>query len=90
MKVLVTDPISNEGIDILRSYAHNLQVELVSLEQLLKESDFITLHLPLMASTKALIGAKELALVKPTVRIINTARGGLIDEGALDYACGPS
>ncbi|GAI28135.1 unnamed protein product, partial [marine sediment metagenome] len=45
--------------------------------------DFITLHLPLTASTKGLIGAKELALVKPTVRIINCARGGLIDEEAL-------
>jgi D-3-phosphoglycerate dehydrogenase len=61
-------------------------VELLPLEQLLKESDFITLHLPLTASTKALIGVKELALVKPTVRIINTARGGLIDEEALAKA----
>ena len=64
-------------------YAGNLKVELVPLKQLLKESDFITLHVPLTASTKRLIGAKELALVKPTVRIINTARGGLIDEAAL-------
>ncbi len=62
---------------------HNLQVELVPLEQLLKESDFITLHIPLTESTKGLIGTKQLAMVKPTVRIINTARGGLIDEKAL-------
>jgi len=67
-------------------YAKNLQVELVSLNQLLKESDFITLHLPLTASTKGLIKAKELALVKPTVNIINAARGGLIDEEALVQA----
>ena len=67
-------------------YAGNLKVELVPLKQLLKESDFITLHVPLTASTKRLIGAKELALVKPTVRIINTARGGLIDEAALVQA----
>lgn len=80
MKLIAYDPF------ISADYAHNLQVELVSLEQLLKESDFITLHLPLTASTKALIGAKELALVKPTVRIINTARGGLIDEEALAKA----
>jgi D-3-phosphoglycerate dehydrogenase len=53
---------------------------------LLKESDFVTLHIPLTASTKKLIGAKELSLVKPTVRIINTARGGLIDEEALAKA----
>jgi len=63
--------------------AHNLQVEPVSLEKLLKESDFISLHVPLTAQTKGLIGAKELAMVKPTVRLINTARGGLIDEEAL-------
>ena len=80
MKLIAYDPF------ISVDYAHNLQVELVSLEQLLKESDFITLHLPLTASTKALIGARELALVKPTVRIINTARGGLVDEEALAKA----
>ncbi len=67
-------------------YACNLQVELVPLKQLLKEADFITLHLPLTASTKGFIGAKELASVKPTVRIINTARGGLIDEEILAKA----
>jgi D-3-phosphoglycerate dehydrogenase len=58
-------------------------VELVPLEQLLKESDFISLHIPLIASTKVLIGAKEIAMLKPSARIINTARGGLIDEDAL-------
>ncbi len=77
MKVIAHDPF------ISIDHARNLQVELVSLEQLLKDSDFITLHTPLTKSTKGLIGAKELAMVKPTVRIINTARGGLIDEAAL-------
>ena len=77
MKLIAHDPF------ISVDYARNLQVELVSLKQLVKESDFISLHLPLTPSTKGLIGAKELALVKPTVRIINTARGGLIDEKAL-------
>jgi len=80
MKLIAHDPF------ISIEHAHSLHVELVSLEQLLKESDFITLHLPLTASTKQLIGAKELSLVKPTVRIINTARGGLIDEKALAKA----
>ncbi len=80
MKLIAYDPF------IAVDHAHNLQVELVPLKQLLKESDFITLHVPLTASTKALIGAKELALVKPTVRIINTARGGVIDEEALAKA----
>jgi len=77
MRLIAYDPF------ISVDYARNLQVELVSLKQLFKESDFITLHVPLTKSTKGLIGAKELALVKPTVRIINTARGGIIDEEAL-------
>ncbi|MCL0057835.1 phosphoglycerate dehydrogenase [Dehalococcoidales bacterium] len=77
MKVIANDPY------ISADYARNLQVELVSLERLLKESDFITLHVPLTTLTKGLIGTKELALVKPTVRIINTARGEVIDEEAL-------
>ena len=63
--------------------AASLQVELVTLEQLFEDSDFITLHIPLSESTKSLIGAKELSMMKPAVRIINTARGGLIDEKAL-------
>ena len=73
------------GIDPLVSveYAKKLRVELVEWEQLLKESDFISLHLPLTAQTRGLIGAEELALVKPSVRIINCARGGLIDDEAL-------
>ena len=77
MKLIAYDPF------ISTDYAHNLQVELVSLERIFKEADFITLHVPLTDSTKALIGAKELALVKPAVRIINAARGGLIDEEEL-------
>ncbi len=77
MRVIAYDPF------ISVDYARNLQAELVSLEQLLKESDFISLHIPLTASTKGLLGAKELAMVKRTVRIINAARGGLIDEEAL-------
>ena len=77
MKLLGSDPL------VSVEYAKKLRVELVELKQLLKESDFITLHLPLTAQTRGLIGAKELALVKPSVRIINCARGGLIDEKAL-------
>ncbi|MFC1939151.1 phosphoglycerate dehydrogenase [Chloroflexota bacterium] len=77
MKVIGYDPF------ISVEHASNLQVELVPLKQLFKESDFVTLHIPLTKSTRELIGAKELALVKPAVRIINTARGGLINEEAL-------
>jgi D-3-phosphoglycerate dehydrogenase len=53
------------------------------MKRLLRESDFITLHLPLTPQTRNMIGTKELALCKPTARIINCARGGLIDEEAL-------
>jgi len=63
--------------------AAQLGVRLVSLEELLTESDFISIHLPKTPETVGLIGAKELALVKPSVRIINAARGGLVDEQAL-------
>ena len=77
MKLLGRDPL------VSMEYAKKLQVELVALKQLLKESDFITLHLPLTPQTRNIIGAKELALCKPSARIINCARGGLIDEEAL-------
>jgi len=77
MRLIACDPF------ISVDHARNLQVELVSLDQLLKEADFITLHLPITGTTKGLIGDKELSMVKPRVHIINTARGGLIDEAAL-------
>ncbi len=80
MRLIAYDPF------ISVDHARNLRVELVPLKQLLKESDFITLHIPRTESTKGLIGAKELALVKPTARIINCARGGLVDEEALAKA----
>jgi len=77
MRVIAHDPF------VSTDYARHLKVALVSLDQLLREADFITLHVPLTAATKKLIGAKELAKIKPTARIINCARGGLIDEKAL-------
>ena len=64
-------------------YARRLGVELVTLDELLAQSDFITLHTPLTDATYNLIGRKELARAKPGVRILNCARGGLIDEEAL-------
>ena len=66
--------------------AAQLGVRLVGLEELLRESDFISIHLPKTPETVGLIGEKELALVKPGVRIVNAARGGLIDEQALANA----
>jgi D-3-phosphoglycerate dehydrogenase len=63
--------------------AAQIGVKLVSLDELLHESDFISIHLPKTPETVGLIGKEQLALCKPTVRIINAARGGLVDEQAL-------
>ena len=77
MRLIAYDPF------VSIEYAGTLGVELVSLEDVLRRSDFITLHTPLTEGTRGLIGAKELEMVKPTVRFINCARGGVIDEEAL-------
>ena len=77
MRLLGYDPF------VAPEYARHLGVELVPMARLLKESDFITLHTPLAEGTKHLIGKAELAKMKPGVRLINAARGGLIDEAAL-------
>src|SRR5581483_11816627 len=53
------------------------------LEELLQRADFITLHTPLTEKTRNIINADTLALTKKSVRLINCARGGLVDEGAL-------
>ena len=66
--------------------AAQIGVRLVSLEDLLRQSDFISIHLPKTPETVGLIGRAELALCKPTVRIVNAARGGLLDEDALAEA----
>jgi len=58
----------------------------VDLGTLLARSDFVTLHVPLDASTRDLIGARELASMKPTAFLINAARGGIVDESALQDA----
>ncbi|HTW19431.1 MAG TPA: phosphoglycerate dehydrogenase [Mycobacteriales bacterium] len=66
--------------------AAQVGVQLVSLDQLLRESDFISIHLPKTAETRGLIGERELALVKPGAILVNAARGGLVDEHALAQA----
>ncbi|WP_436760103.1 phosphoglycerate dehydrogenase [Streptosporangium sp. V21-05] len=63
--------------------AAQMGVRLVSLEEALSEADFITVHLPKSKETIGLIGDRELHTVKPNVRLINVARGGIIDENAL-------
>lgn len=61
-------------------------VEFVELDDLLIRADFVTVHAPLLDATRALIGAPELACMKSTAYLINTARGGLVDEAALAEA----
>jgi len=63
--------------------AASLGARLVPLDELLKEADFVSLHCPLTEKTRGLIGARELALMKPDACLLNTARGGLVDEEAL-------
>jgi D-3-phosphoglycerate dehydrogenase len=77
MKVIAYDPyLSDER-------ALNLGVEKVELDELMRRADFITLHTPLTDKTRNIINAESLALTKKSVRLINCARGGLIDEAAL-------
>jgi len=63
--------------------AQKLGVELVSLDELLRQSDFVSLHCPLTSQTRGLLGRRELLLMKPGSFLINTARGGIVDEDAL-------
>jgi len=65
------------------SRAQQLGIELVSLEDLVRRSDFITIHIPKTPETTGLIGADEFAIAKPNLRIVNASRGGIIDETAL-------
>ncbi|MBU2598859.1 MAG: D-glycerate dehydrogenase [Actinobacteria bacterium] len=60
-----------------------LSIKYVSLEELLKESDFVSIHVPLLPSTHHLIGEKELLMMKKTAYLINNSRGPVIDEEAL-------
>jgi phosphoglycerate dehydrogenase-like enzyme len=63
--------------------AARLGVELVALDELLRTADFVSIHCPLNAQTRGLIGKRELALMKPSAYLLNTARGGIVDEDAL-------
>jgi len=77
MNVVAYDPY------LVPARAAQLGVRLVELDELLRISDFITIHLPKTKETANLIGEEALKKVKPTVRIINAARGGVLDEAAL-------
>ena len=77
MKVIAMDPFLSE------ERATEIGVEKVELDELLARADFITLHVPLTDHTKNILSAENLAKTKKGVRIINCARGGLVDEAAL-------
>ena len=77
MRVIGYDPFVSE------EHARRIEVEIVSMEDLLAGADFITIHVPLTTVTKALLGPEELAKTKQGVRIVNAARGGIVDEQAL-------
>ena len=77
MKVLYFSRHRNERLE------RELGAKMVSLDELLKESDFVSLHVPLTSETFHLIGERELNLMKPTAILINTSRGAVVDEQAL-------
>lgn len=82
MKIIAYDPFLSIEI------AAKLGVEVVEFEELIRTSDYITVHIPKSAETKNLISHKEFSVMKKTARVINCARGGIIDEAALAEALG--
>jgi D-3-phosphoglycerate dehydrogenase len=80
MKVIAYDPFITE------EKALQIGVELVDLDSLLSRADFISIHTPLLPETRNLIDAKAIAKMKRTARLINCARGGIVDEDALAEA----
>src|SRR5258708_52925 len=77
MRVIAFDPY------VAPEHASKLCVTMLTMEEVLQQADFVTLHTSLTSSTRRLIGAHELNLLKPGARLINCARGDLIDEEAL-------
>jgi D-3-phosphoglycerate dehydrogenase len=80
MRVLTYDPYASKEL------ADRLAIQLCPLDQLLAESDYITIHCPLTDSTRHLIGDREFAKMRDGVRLLNCARGGIVDEAALARA----
>lgn len=77
MDVIGFDPYASE------EYAKNFNIRLATLDEIYAQADYISVHVPLNDSTKAMFNEKTLAKLKPGVRLINCARGGIIDENAL-------
>jgi phosphoglycerate dehydrogenase-like enzyme len=77
MKIVAYEPYPD------KAFIEKHGIKLTTLEEVLKNGDYISLHLPAMVETKHLINAKTLALMKPTAYLVNTARGAIIEEKAL-------
>jgi len=77
MRILAYDVVAHEELK------ERFGVEYVSLEELLKEADFVTIHVPFLPQTRNLISKKEIALMKKDAIIVNTSRGGILDEEAV-------
>ncbi len=77
MEVVAYDPF------VSTEHAARLSVRLLPLDELLRSADFLSLHVPATNLTRGMIGQRELSLMKPTARLINCSRGGVVDEEAL-------
>jgi len=80
MRVVAYDPY------VTSARAQQLGVQLLSLDELLEQSDFVTIHMPKTPETTGMIGTEQFKIMKPTAFVVNVARGGLIDEEALRVA----
>ena len=78
MRVIYNDAVRAPG-----EIENELRAEYMDRDTVLREADFLSLHVPLLPETRGLIGPRELALMKPTAFLINTSRGPVVQEGAL-------
>ena len=81
MRILYHDAVRASG-----AVERDLGAEFVSAEQLLRESDFVSLHVPLLPETRHMMAADQFRIMKPTAILVNTSRGPVVDEGALAQA----
>ena len=80
MKILAYELLPDE------QFVQELGIKLVPLNRLFQESDFVSIHVPFTSETEDLIKTEQLEMMKPTAYLINTARGGIVDENALYHA----
>ena len=85
-RTLGMNVIMYDVITIPPDVIEKLQCKVVGLDEVFQEADFVTLHVPLTDETKHLVDAARLSKMKKTAFIVNTSRGGVVDEGALSEA----